>query len=56
MFKNRKSGHHHSILHLQISHGTRFQLKLTILIFWIKFQSKTGTVNITMEFGVFELV
>ena len=35
--KNRKSGHHHWILHVRISVGTKFQLKLTILIFWTKF-------------------
>ena len=34
MVKNRKSEHHHWIPHIQISLGTKFQLKLTILIFW----------------------
>ena len=31
MVKNRKSEHHHWIPHIQISLGTKFQLKLTIL-------------------------
>ena len=31
---NRKSEHHHWILHIRISLGTKFQLKLTILIFF----------------------
>ena len=34
MVKNRKSEHHHWIPLIQISLGTKFQLKLTILIFW----------------------
>ena len=38
--KNRKSKHHHWILHIQISLGTKFQLKLMILIFWNKFARK----------------
>ena len=32
----RKSEHHHWILHIWISLGTRFQLKLAILNFWTK--------------------
>ena len=42
--------------------GTKFQLKLAILIFWNKFAqkgcfcSKTEKVNITIEFYIFELV
>ena len=32
--ENRKSEHHHWILHIWISLGTKFQLKLTILIFF----------------------
>ena len=61
-FSNRKSEHHRGILHIQISLGTKFQLKLTILIFWAKFaqkeylQWKTEKVNITIEFWIFELV
>ena len=31
--KSRKSEHHYSILHIRISLGTKFQPKLTILIF-----------------------
>ena len=34
MVKNRKIEHHHFIPHIQVSLGTKFQLKLTILIFW----------------------
>ena len=51
--KNWKSEHHHWILHIQISLGTKFQLKLTILIFLTRFiqkgffWSKTEKVNIT---------
>ena len=38
--KNVKSEHHHLILHIRISLGTKFQLKLTILTFLIKFAQK----------------
>ena len=38
--KNGKSEHHRWILHIQISLGTKFQLKLIILIFWSKFPQK----------------
>ena len=47
---------------LSIIAGTKFKLKLTILIFWTKFaqkgyfQSKTEKVNVTIEFCIFELV
>ena len=34
---NRKSEHHHWILHTWIRLGAKFQLKLTILNFWTKF-------------------
>ena len=60
--KNRKSEHDHLILHAQISVGSKFQLKLIILIFWTKFaqkgyfHSKTKKMNITIEFCMFELV
>ena len=53
MVKNRKSKHHHSILHIQISLRTKFLLKLTILIFLTIFAqkgffwSKTEKVNTT---------
>ena len=39
--KNRKSEHHHGILHIWISLGTKFQLKLIILSFWTKFTPKS---------------
>ena len=45
--ENRKREHHHGILHIWILLGTKFLLKLIILIFWNKptqkryFQSKT---------------
>ena len=35
--EHRKSEHHHWILHIWISLGIKFQLKLTILSFWTKF-------------------
>ena len=35
--ENRKSEHHHEILHIWISLGTKYQLKLIILSFWTKF-------------------
>ena len=35
-----KSEHHHEILRIRISLGTKFQLKLTILIFLTKFVQK----------------
>ena len=38
--ENRKSEHHHGILHIWISLGTRFQLKLITLSFWTKFIQK----------------
>ena len=38
--KNRKSEHHHGILHIWISLDTKFQLKLIILSFWTKFTQK----------------
>ena len=36
----RKSEHHHGILHIWISLGGKFQLKLIILSFWTKFTQK----------------
>ena len=62
LVENRKSEHHHWILHIWISLNTKFQVKLTVLIFWTKFglkgyfQSKMEEVNITTEFWIFELV
>ena len=38
--ENRKSEHHHGILHIWISLGTKFELKLIILSFWTKFIQK----------------
>ena len=40
LVKNWKSEHHHWIPHIQISLGTKFQLKLTILIFSTRFAQK----------------
>ena len=59
--KIRKSEHHHWILHVRISVGTKFQLLLMILIFLTKsgqkgyFHSKTKKVNSIIEFWIFEL-
>ena len=56
------SKHHRWILDFRNSLDTKFQLKLTILIFWTKFakkgyfQSKAEKLNITIEFCIFELV
>ena len=50
----RKSEHHRWIPYVRISLDIKFQLKLTILIFWTKFsqkgyfRSKTENVNTTM--------
>ena len=40
MVKNSKSEHHLWILHSQISLGTKYLIKLTILMFWTKFAQK----------------
>ena len=62
VYSKKKSKHHHWILHIQIILGTKFQPKLTILIFWTKFaekgffQSTKERVNTTIEFRKFELV
>ena len=57
--ENRKNQHHH--LHIRISLGIDFQLKVTILIFFSRnlpkkrcFQSKTGKMDITIFKLVFE--
>ena len=39
-FKNGKSEHHHWIVHIRICLGTKFHLKLTLLIIWTKFVKK----------------
>ena len=60
--EKEKSEHQRWVLHIRISLATKFQLKLTILIFWTKFlekgyfRSKTEKVNTTIEFCIFELV
>ena len=63
MVKNTKNEHYYWILHIRISLGTNFQLKLTIAIFWTKFakkrsyfQSKINKIDITTEFCIFKLV
>ena len=38
--ENRENEHYHGILHIWISLGTKFQLKLIILSFWAKFTQK----------------
>ena len=38
--KNRKCEHRDGALHISISIGTKFQLKLIILSFWTKFTQK----------------
>ena len=59
--ENEKSEHHHSILHIRISLGIKFHLRLTILTIWTKFapkghfRSKTEKVNSIIEFWIFEL-
>ena len=59
--KNRKSEHDHLILHAQISVGSKFQLKLIILIFWTKispkkvFPPENKKVNSITEFSIFKL-
>ena len=60
--ENEKSKHHNWILHIRISVGIKFDLKLTILTFWTKFLqkghfwSKKSKVNSITEFYIFELV
>ena len=57
-FKHSKNEQHHWLLHIRISLGITFQLKLKILIFWTKFSQKgcfrfkTGKVNTTIEFWI----
>ena len=60
--KNTKSEQHHWFLHIQIIVDTKFQFKLTILIFFDQIcptkylQSKTEKVTITNKFCIYELV
>ena len=58
--ENGRSEYHYWILHFQISRGTKFQLKLSILIFWTKFTQKqcfwSEKVNISIELCIFQLV
>ena len=63
MVKNTKNEHYYWILHIRISLGTNFQLKLTIAIFWTKFakkssyfQSKTDKIDTIIDYCIFELV
>ena len=59
--KTRKSKNRYWNLHIQISLGTNFQLKLAILIFWTKFaqkpcyRSKKEKLYTTIEFYIFKL-
>ena len=54
--------YHHWILHLGISLGVKFQVKLAIFILWTKFaqngnfQYKRNKIHKTTEFWIFELV
>ena len=54
--ENGKSEQHYWVPYIEISPGTKFQLKLTILIYWAKlhqkgyFRSNTENVNSTIEF------
>ena len=58
----RKREHHLWTLQIQISLGTKFQLKITRLIFWTKFsqkerfRSKIEKVSTTIELCIFGLV
>ena len=62
LVENRRNEHLNWILHIHIILGTKFQLKLTILVFWTKFaqkeylQSKIEKINITTEVWILELV
>ena len=55
-----KSEHHHEILRIRISLGTKFQLKLTILIFLTKFVQKefpveNGKIALACVYGCYLL-
>ena len=60
---NRKSEHHHQVLRIRNSLGTKFQLKPTFLISCNKFaqngnfrSKKTEKVNAIIEFCLFEIL
>ena len=38
--KNKKREHHRWIVHIQVSLDTKFQLKITVLIFWTEYAQK----------------
>ena len=55
-----KSEHHYWFLHIWICQGTKFQLKLTVVIFWTKFTQKEYLLKIgkkwtTYEFCIFQI-
>ena len=54
LVKNWKNEHHHWIPHIQISLGTKFQLKLKILCFYSRkvFQSKTERLQVVQRLQV----
>ena len=60
--RNRMRDHHRWILHIWVRLSTKFQLKLTIFIFWTKltqkeyFQSKRDVMKTTTELSIFKLV
>ena len=61
LVENKKSVQHHWILSRIIQGVKLFQIKLTVLIFWIKFTqkgyfwSKAKKMNSAIEFFIFEL-
>ena len=55
MFENRKSEHHHWILHIRIVLGTKFQLRLTIFIFWANLPKK-GVSGLKLKDRIFACV
>ena len=60
--ESKKSEHQHCILNVRISLGSKFQVKLRILILWTKFTQigyirlKGEKVNTTIKFGILKLV
>ena len=59
--KKIQNKNHHWILHIRVSPGYKFKPQQIIPIFWNKFSkkgyfwSKTGKMNITIEFCIFKL-